>query len=316
MNSHGMDPQDNRYIRRALSFSGDTTTHTYSTQATGLRLRGRDRRAVVEIFSPRSSDDGKVQLALIPGGALTPATNFYDLGPGLLAREPGRRFVFLDTPGTGLSRGKVRDLTHIDFARLDLAALRTAAGDAPVIVAGHSQGGGFAQTIARLNTEIVPTERLNLRGLLLLDPVPLRGAGYILWRFFKTLGSGRRIVHNIVASADVDDDAVAFFLWVLRADKDLSPRAFLANTFAHDFPDANHPVLAPTLILGAEASGTVRQERLREMEHSPVYPNARYEVIRSEPGETAGHLNYLSYERTLDAITSFLTTIDQSADAR
>jgi hypothetical protein len=54
----------------------------------------------------------------------------------------------------------------------------------------------------------------------------------------------------------------------------------------------------------------VRQERLRRMAHSAAYPNGVHELIRSEPGETAGHLNYLSYTRSADAIDEFLLSMD------
>lgn len=60
------------------------------------------------------------------------------------------------------------------------------------------------------------------------------------------------------------------------------------------------------LILGAEESGTVKQDRLRRMQASTTYPQGVYRLIRSAPGEPAGHLDYLAYQRTTDAITEFL----------
>jgi pimeloyl-ACP methyl ester carboxylesterase len=70
--------------------------------------------------------------------------------------------------------------------RLDHAA----AAGAPLVLGGHSQGGGFAQAIARHDRALAPAARLDLRGLLLLDPVPLGGAGCIFWRFAKTFAAG------------------------------------------------------------------------------------------------------------------------------
>jgi hypothetical protein len=98
----------NSLIDAAQTFARDRVTHIYEVVRTSLTIEGRSREVAIELFRPRASAESSPPLALIPGGALTPATNFFALAPQLMAREPGRSFLFLNTPGTGLSgRGVV-----------------------------------------------------------------------------------------------------------------------------------------------------------------------------------------------------------------
>lgn len=297
----------NPYIAQALSFARDTATHTYSRKLTHRVLRGRERAVAIHVFTPRQAPPRTPALALLSGGALTPNANFYALAPNLMTSNPHRVLVFPDTPGTGDSGREVRDLKHLDYARLYLHGLRDALGETPCVLGGHSQGGGYAQTIARLNDELPGTDpdRISITGLLLLDPVPLEGARYMLLRFARYRTTAQ-VVQHIVCTPAASTQMVDFFRWALRAEKALSPRATWANMRGQDFPDATHPFSGPVLILGAEESGTVKQDRLRRMEASAAYPQAVYRLVRSAPGEPAGHLDYLAYQRTTDMITEFL----------
>ena len=312
----------NRYVASAMAFAADNATHVHSLRRTSRLVRGRERSAAVHLFTPRETSRPRAAVALIPGGALTPEANFYALGPNLMAANPRRVFAFPDTPGTGHSGRDVRDLSHREYAVLYLHALRAVVGETPCVLGGHSQGGGYAQTVARINDERAVggpdnprNGRLNLAGLLLLDPVPLEGARYILWRFARR-PTATGVVRHIVCTPAASDEMVAYFRWALGADKALSPRATWANIGGRDFPDANHPFTGPVLILGAEDSGTIKQDRLWRMQASAAYPRGVYQAIGSAPDEPAGHLDYLAYRRTTQAITAFLDDCFEAAPGR
>jgi pimeloyl-ACP methyl ester carboxylesterase len=294
---------ENRYVARANAFSRDRATHTYELLSTGLLVKGRSRQIAAELFRPTGAREG-LPVALFAGNGLTPAANFYALGPELMERSPHRTFVFVHAPGTGLSGRDVYDLDHLDCARLYAEAIRAAVGDHMVIVGGHAQGGGYAQILARA------THRVGIAALVLLDPIPLGGATHVFRRVTQFGWTMNRLVRHVIASPDVSPDFVDFFSWAMHQDRKLCPRAAFATVRGRDFPDRTHPVFTPVLIVGAQASGAIDQTALRSMSASATYPYATYHAIESQPGEVASHFTFLELTRTADLVTRFMAEVE------
>ncbi|MFV2175668.1 alpha/beta fold hydrolase [Actinomadura sp. LOL_016] len=266
---------------------------------------------MVHEFSPRSPVPGATTLALVPGGSFASATCFYALAPRLLAARPGARFLFVDTPGTGDSGRDVADLDQAAHAALMFSALAAAADDAPFALGGHSQGGGYAQVMARRQISR-PGDEPRIRALLLLDPLPLGGSPVLhaAWKLARSgptaAGATRRFFRNSHATAD--DIAL---LKHVRSDFKVSPRASLACLRGQGFPDATHPFTGPVLVLGAADSIAVDQRRLVAMAASAAYPRAEYRRIDGGPTGLAGHCDFLDEPPTAAACARFLLDVDK-----
>lgn len=298
-------------LQQADRFTDDTETHVYRERPYVEQINGRARPVLVHEFSSRSPVPGATTLALVPGGSFASATCFYALAPRLLAARPGARFLFVDTPGTGGSGRDVADLDQAAHADLMLAALANVADDSPFVLGGHSQGGAYAQVMARRQMSR-PDSKPRIRGLLLLDPLPHGGSPMLpsAWKLARSSWSAasatRRFFRNSLATAD--DVAL---MQRVRSDNKVSPRAALACMRGRGFPDATHPFTGPILVLGAADSIPVDQKRLVAMAASAAYPQADYQRIDGGPNGLAGHCDFLDKPATAAACARFLLQVDK-----
>lgn len=297
-------------LQQADRFADDTATHIHREHRHVDEIAGRARPVLVHEFSPRSPTPGATTLALVPGGSYASATCFYSLAPRLLAARAGARFLFVDTPGVGGSGRDVADLDQAAHADLMFSALANVAGPDPLVLGGHSQGGAYAQVMAR-RQGLRPDGELRIRALLLLDPLPLGGSSMLraVWQVAQSVtaaGATRRFLRTRLATSD----DVALMVRV-RSDFSVSMRAASANLRGLGFPDAAHPFTAPVLVLGAADRLAVEQRRLVAMAGAAAYPRARYQRIDGGAAGLAGHCDYLDLPATAAACVQFLRQIDE-----
>ncbi len=302
--------EDGAKLDRILAigrFARGTATHAYQRHDLDVTAKRSTRRVAVHCFTPHEAPNA-MPLVLLPGGAFSGASAYFDLGPRLLALMPHRTMVFVDTPGSGASDRRVAWLSHRTIAALIAHAVTAVLGPIRLVLGGHSQGGAFAQIIARRLL-------LDAAALVLIDPQPAVGAG--VWRTFRKIApiarDPARVAREFLYSPVADEGTIALVRSV-SANAAVPARALLATLSGRDCPDPAHPYRRPTLIVGAEASQAIDQNDLRAMSISGAFPSARYVPIRHMADRPAGHCDILERAETAAVIHGFLTRLDQTKE--
>ena len=190
----------------------------------------------------------------------------------------GYRRIYLDLPGMGRTRAPETIASADDVVNVLLGFVDGVVGDGPLLVAGHSAGGYFAQAIARRRPEQV-------RGLGLLCPL-LAGVHDV---------PGHDVVFGSadVGSAEFRDYFTVHTAKTLdRYDRYVEPGARLADEDAlarigerwdlRTRPEDAAPYRCPTLLVTGRQDSTVGFARAWELLEQ--YPRATFAVL-----DRAGH---------------------------